>query len=95
DKSISLTTISDSLGINSSYVSTLMKHEFGCGFVEYLNQLRIKKAQQLLEDPNLPIKHISEMCGYDTVHSFIRNFKKLHLFTPSEYRSKLIAKRNA
>ncbi|UQZ86348.1 HTH-type transcriptional regulator YesS [Paenibacillus konkukensis] len=94
DKSISLTTISDSLGINSSYISTLMKHEFGCGFVEYLNQLRIKKAQQLLEDPNLAIKRISEMCGYDTVHSFIRNFKKLHLFTPSEYRSKAIAKRN-
>ncbi|TDF96149.1 helix-turn-helix domain-containing protein [Paenibacillus piri] len=94
DKSISLTTISDSLGINSSYVSTLMKHEFGCGFLEYLNQLRIKKAQQLLEDPSLAIKRISEMCGYDTVHSFIRNFKKLHLFTPSEYRSKLIAQRN-
>lgn len=94
DKSISLTTISDSLGVNASYISTLMKHEFGCGFVEYLNQLRIKKAQQLLEDPSLAIKHISEMCGYETVHSFIRNFKKLHLFTPSEYRSKAMAKRN-
>ncbi|MFD0678439.1 MULTISPECIES: helix-turn-helix domain-containing protein [unclassified Paenibacillus] len=94
DKTISLTTISDSLGINSSYISTLMKHEFGCGFVEYLNQLRIKKAQLLLENPDLAIKLISEMCGYDTVHSFIRNFKKLNLFTPSEYRNKLLAKRN-
>jgi YesN/AraC family two-component response regulator len=94
DKPISLTTISDSLGINSSYISTLMKHEFGCGFVDYLNQLRIKKAQQLLEDPGLAIKRVSELCGYDTVHSFIRNFKKYLLFTPSEYRSKLLAKRN-
>ncbi|WP_248929611.1 helix-turn-helix domain-containing protein [Paenibacillus hamazuiensis] len=93
DKPISLTTISESLGVNSSYISTLMKHELGHGFVEHLNQLRIKKALQLLEDPNLAIKTVSEMCGYDTVHSFIRNFKKLHLFTPSEYRSKLLAKR--
>lgn len=94
DKSISLTAVSESLGINASYISTLMKQEVGYGFVEYLNQLRIKKAEQLLADPSLPIKNVSEMCGYDTVHSFIRNFKKLHLFTPSEYRSKLLSNRN-
>ncbi|TBL76242.1 helix-turn-helix domain-containing protein [Paenibacillus thalictri] len=93
DEPISLTTISETLGINSSYISTLMKQELGHGFVEHLNQLRIKKALELLENPNLAIKTVSEMCGYDTVHSFIRNFKKLHLFTPSEYRSKILAKR--
>jgi YesN/AraC family two-component response regulator len=91
DKPLSLTTISATFGINSSYISTLMKQELGYGFIEHVNQLRIKKALELLENPNLAIKTVSEMCGYDTVHSFIRNFKKLHLFTPSEYRSKLLA----
>lgn len=94
DQSISLTTISDSLGINSSYISTLIKQEVGQGFVDYMNQLRINKAQNLLQDPNLTIKHISEICGYETVHSFIRNFKKVHLLTPSEYRNKSLSKRN-
>ncbi|MFE5324358.1 helix-turn-helix domain-containing protein [Paenibacillus sp. NPDC056579] len=89
DKAISLTVVSDSLGINPSYISSLIKNELGYGFVDYLNHLRIKKALLLLENKHKPIKQISEECGYDTVHSFIRNFKKIHFFTPSEYRSKL------
>jgi AraC-like DNA-binding protein len=89
DKPISLTTISDSLGVNASYISSLIKNELGYGFVDYLNHLRIKKATHLLEDKGLAINKISEACGYDTVHSFIRNFKKIHFFTPSEYRSKI------
>jgi two-component system response regulator YesN len=89
DKPISLTTISEALGINASYVSSLIKNELGYGFVDYLNHLRIKKATLLLEDKSMAINKISEACGYDTVHSFIRNFKKIHFFTPSEYRSKI------
>lgn len=94
DQSISLTMMCDALGINSSYTSTLMKQELGMGFVDYVNQLRIRKAVQLLEDPGVSVKHIAEQCGYDTVHSFIRNFKKLQLFTPTEYRNKLLSRRN-
>jgi two-component system response regulator YesN len=89
DKPISLTTISEALGINASYVSSLIKNELGYGFVDYLNHLRIKKATLLLEDKSMAINKISEACGYDTVHSFIRNFKKIHFFTPSEYRNKI------
>ncbi|TVY08860.1 helix-turn-helix domain-containing protein [Paenibacillus cremeus] len=89
DKRISLTTVSEEFNINASYVSLLIKNELGLGFVEYVNELRVKKSAAMLCDQRIPIREVSEACGYDTVHSFIRNFKKVHIVTPSEYRNRM------
>lgn len=84
---ISLTNIADDLHISSSYLSSTIKEELGVNFLTYVNSLRMKKATELLENSRLSIKEIGPMTGYDSEHSFIRNFKKTYHMTPSEYRN--------
>jgi two-component system response regulator YesN len=87
DKTISLEIVAEEVGMNPSYLSTFFKKEVGIHFAEYIMTLRLKKALLLLGDGRLTVKQIAQECGYDTVHSFIRNFKKYYQVTPSEFRN--------
>jgi YesN/AraC family two-component response regulator len=58
-------------------------------FTEYLKQVRMEKAKELLSDPYLPIKQVRAQVGYTHVPSFDRDFKRLVGMTPSEYRRRV------
>lgn len=88
DKPISLSIMANKLSMSPSYLSVAIKNHLGIGFVEYINKLRIQKAHSLLENDELTIQKIAEDCGYDTVHTFIRHFKKMYQLPPNEYRNK-------
>lgn len=83
---VSLDSISDILHINSSYFSMLFKKAFGVNFVDYLTELRINAARELLSDPFLSAAEIANMVGYESPNYFARVFKKVTGMTPTEYR---------
>lgn len=88
DQPLSLSMMADELSLSPSYLSVAIKNHLGIGFVDYINKLRIQKALKLLEYDEMTIQQIAEQCGYDTVHTFIRRFKKTCLMPPNEYRVK-------
>lgn len=83
---ISLDSISEMLNMNPSYFSTLFKRSCGVGFVDYLTDLRIRAAKDLLKDPLRSAAEIAEMVGYESPNYFARAFKKRTGMTPTEYR---------
>lgn len=83
---ISLDSVSAILNINSSYFSTQFKRTFGVNFVEYLTDLRIRAAKELLADPMRPAAEVASMVGYESANYFARAFKKRTGLTPTEYR---------
>ncbi len=83
---ISLDTISEILNINASYFSVLFKRSFGVNFVDYLTEVRITAAKELLADPLRPTAEIARMVGYENANYFTRVFKKKTGMTPTEYR---------
>lgn len=83
---ISLDTVSDILNINASYFSTLFKRSFGVNFLDYLTELRINAARELLMDPLRSTAEIAEMVGYENANYFTRVFKKKTGMTPTKYR---------
>lgn len=83
---LSLDSISDILSINASYFSMLFKKSFGVNFVDYLTDLRINAAKELLVDPFLTAAEIASMVGYESPNYFTRVFKKTAGMTPTEYR---------
>jgi two-component system, response regulator YesN len=87
-KDISLDDVSREVNINPYYFSKRFKEETGVNFIDYLTGIRIKKAKELLEDPNLSIKEICTRAGYSDPNYFSRIFKKIENVTPSEYREK-------
>ncbi len=87
-KDISLETVSREVNINPYYFSKKFKEETGVNFIDYLTDIRIKKAKELLEDDSLSIKEICSLSGYSDPNYFSRIFKKVENITPSEFRER-------
>ena len=73
--------------ISEAHLFRLFKEELGTSPVEYKNILRIKRAQQLLCDPECSIGDISAMVGFENLCYFSRTFKKIVGYNPSQYRN--------
>jgi len=82
---ISLEDIACQVSISPQYFSKLIKKTTGFNFIDWLSMLRVKKAKELLSNPNLTVKEVCFMVGYKDPNYFSRIFKKRNGMTPSEY----------
>ena len=83
---ININDISEKLEVTSSYLSKLLKKETGVSFIDYLTNMRIKKAMYIMEDPTIKIYDVAELVGYSNQHYFCRAFKRVVGFSPTEYK---------
>ncbi|WP_127585336.1 helix-turn-helix domain-containing protein [Paenibacillus koleovorans] len=84
---ISLTTLADHFKLNPKYLSRYFKDQTGVNFVQYVNQVRIEHAKELLlKEKNLHIDEIGEKVGYLNKNTFITTFKKQEGMTPGKFR---------
>ncbi len=83
----SLSALAESLYLNPSYLSLLIKQKTSKTFSDLLTEARMKQAALLLKDPDAKIYNISAMIGYVNPNNFTRAFKSYWGITPSEYRS--------
>jgi two-component system response regulator YesN len=72
--------------LNRSYLSQIFRKRTGMKFVDYLNQLRIERAKELLTSTDLKMYQIAKRVGYDNPKYFFRIFKKKTGLTPEQYR---------
>lgn len=83
---ISLNTLAEHFYLHSNYLSKLFKDKTGKNFIEYLTEVRMKKAKELLQNTDYKIIDICAMTGYDNPRYFSRLFKQHTQMTPREYR---------
>ncbi|QJD86143.1 helix-turn-helix domain-containing protein [Cohnella herbarum] len=86
---IHLEMLAEKYNTSAQYMSRLLKRELGVGFQEYLLDLRIRKAKELLAQSERKIGDIWEAVGFNNRNTFIRAFKGKEGITPSEYRSNM------
>ncbi len=80
--------LSTMFGYVPSYLSAVFRRAKGVSPVEYLTQVRMERAKQLLiECPNMLIKDIACGVGYKNQYHFSRTFKKYMNCWPTDYRS--------
>lgn len=89
DRDLDLTQVADAIGCNASYLSRMMKQELGISFKDFLTNLRITKAVQLMRDNRLSLNQIAGMVGYSNQHYFSAAFKNCQGVSPSEFRRNL------
>lgn len=87
---IKIQEIADLCGLDRSYLCKIFKHATNYTPQEYLIFFRIKKAKQLLKDPELPIQHIAYSVGYNDPFAFSKVFKKETGVSPSQYRAEYL-----
>lgn len=83
---ISLEIVSDYVGFNTNYFSSLFKKEAGLTFLEYLTEVRMKKAKELLQETNMNVATICEEVGYSDSKYFTKCFTKYTNLKPNQYR---------
>jgi len=82
---ISLDQCAQICNITPQYLSKLFKRTMDISFIEYLTQVRVAKAKELLEATDLMVNEIAEQVGYNP-KNFIRVFKKQVGLPPGQYR---------
>lgn len=86
DYSFSLQLVSDNFDVSLSYLSQYFKDKTGITILDYITNLKINKAKELLLDSNLTLRDIADQMGYSNVSSFIRRFKQVTSMTPGEFK---------
>ena len=85
-ESIELERVSAHLGFDVSYFCRIFKRATGATFTEYLNFVRICKAEKLLSTTDKSVLEISEAVGFSSMSYFNRVFKKIRNISPGSYR---------
>lgn len=85
-ENITLNEVAEKVGISSGYLSTLFHQNLQCGFIDYLNGVRIERACCYLEQNYFKTYEIAYRVGFRDEKYFSKVFKKLKGMTPKEYR---------
>jgi two-component system response regulator YesN len=86
DADLSLNEVAGQVNLSPSHFSTVFSQETGQTFKEYLTEVRIKRAKELLRSSTLRSFEISYQIGYSDPHYFSYVFRKHTGLSPKEYR---------
>jgi AraC-like DNA-binding protein/quercetin dioxygenase-like cupin family protein len=78
--------LADLIGMNEQYFCRFFKKAIGRSPMEFINEYRIRKALQLLEETELSVTEICLECGFHNLGNFMREFRKITQMTPLKYR---------
>ncbi|WP_274365042.1 response regulator transcription factor [Paenibacillus thermotolerans] len=85
-ESITLQQVADVVHVSKNYFSILFKKTTGHNFIDYVIELRIQKAKELLSGTDLKIYEVAEQSGFNDVKYFSKLFKKITGYSPMDYR---------
>lgn len=83
---LTLGRVAGYVGLNEKYFTTRFTKEEGTTFSNYLTEVRIRKARDLMKQTDMKIYEISQSVGYNSVEHFTRVFKKICGVSPGAYR---------
>lgn len=83
---ISNREIADAVYLTPDYANRVFKDAYGLSIKDYLTDLRMQKAQQLLRDEANTISEVAAQVGFDNFSYFSTQFKKYTGLTPNEWK---------
>lgn len=81
--------VASALGISQSHLARIFSQHLHMGFNDYVNQLRVQTAEDLLRSTDRPITAIMSEVGFESQSTFNRAFLKVHGVSPREYRQRV------
>ncbi|WP_028548394.1 helix-turn-helix domain-containing protein [Paenibacillus sp. UNC451MF] len=86
DPDICLDSVAEQMGISKGYLSQFFKEQMGINFSDYLEDLRMTLAKELLAETDLPVFEIAVRVGYSSSNTFCRAFKRINGVSTSAFR---------
>lgn len=88
---ISIPFLADKCKISETYLKKLFIKKFGISPIKYIIQLKMNHACDLLRSKQYSASQVAELCGYDNVYYFSRQFKEYVGTSPSVFVEKYIS----
>lgn len=85
DPTLSNGILAKQASISEVYLRKLFLKQFGVTPHQYLTNIRMEKACQLLSSSSMRVTEVSAACGFSSVYHFCRAFKATHGMTPTAY----------
>lgn len=85
NRAITLEDVAEQIGMSAVYTGQIFKKEMGIPFKQYLAQVRVERAKELLQSGDYRIYEVAQMVGYQTTQYFCNVFKKATGISPAEY----------
>ena len=89
-ESVTIEQLAKIAHMSSSYFMSCFKQNFGLGAIEYLNQVRIRSACDLLRNANRSISDIAFDTGFHNLSNFNRQFRTKVGCSPQTYRKESV-----
>lgn len=86
DQQLSLAKVAFALGVHPVHVARSFRRFMGCTFGDYLAEIRIRQAFELLRSSKVPIVEVAYACGFADHAHLCRTLKKSTGLTPSDFR---------
>lgn len=93
DQNLSLESIADKINLSATYLRRLFKKHTSKSIADYINDVRMEKAIELLSNTDLSINEICNKSGFSSSNYFYSVFKKIHGVTPNEHRQRINSNR--
>lgn len=85
-RNASLLEAANLVALSPNYLSKIFKRKKGINFSDFLLEIKMEKAAELLQDMTMKTYEIAEELGYDNPKNFTRAFKQYSGKTPREFR---------
>ena len=85
-KGIKVEQVLDHVGVSRTNLEARFKLQRGHSIHQEIHQAKLERASYLLENSELPISDIADVCGYPSIQHLYSVFKKAYNKTPKEYR---------
>jgi transcriptional regulator GlxA family with amidase domain len=85
-RELSVTQMARFVDLSVSHLQHLFKNEVGQSPAQYVQELRLSRAKELLESSSLTVKQIMLHIGTKDRSNFERRFKQTYKLTPVQYR---------
>ncbi len=86
DKTVTTRTLADSAHLSEGYFCQMFKDVTGKTAMEYLNNMRIDKAEKMLKKTEMTVTEIAFCCGFEDANYFSRTYKRIKGKTPQSTR---------
>ena len=86
---LTLEMVASASGLSVTHASRLFKSEVGHSVIEYVNERKMAKAEELMHDRTRKIKDVAAMVGISDQLYFNKVFKKYYHLSPREYRKRI------
>ncbi|MBN1698388.1 MAG: helix-turn-helix domain-containing protein [Spirochaetales bacterium] len=93
DINLGISTFAYKYKLSAAYLGRLFKRITGKSMTDVINEVRIARVEELLENTSLPMLKIMEMTGFTNKTHFYKIFKKYNGVTPRLYRQKTVTEK--